>query len=280
MKSLFQSSAIVIFSAAIANAATLSVDLDANLGATNTATTFTWIDQAATGGVNTFTKVAAPANQPIHVSAGGPNGEDYVDFSGDDNAQAAEFFNFPNYTMYVVARVSALPASYGTLFWDYGDDIPNNKTTFMAITSTGKVAAFVRDVGGDLISVEGGVVSIGVWSVFTARMNGTALDVFQNGTLVASGVNPAYDPTTWEGSQFAPTIGSFPSVTANFLNGGIAQLMIYNGAHTDGERLAIEQGLGTRYGINVVPEPASASLATGGLVVLFGWARPRRKMKI
>jgi hypothetical protein len=58
------------------------------------------------------------------------------------------------------------------------------------------------------------------------------------------------------------------------LNGTLYEVMIFDRALTDGERIQVETYLGTKYGIGVIPEPASALLLLMALLALV--ARRRR----
>ena len=65
-----------------------------------------------------------------------------------------------------------------------------------------------------------------------------------------------------------PTIGA-RGIQSSIMNGQIAEVMLFDGALTQGQIDAEVTGLGIKYSIPTVPEPATMSLlAIGGLLGL------------
>lgn len=109
------------------------------------------------------------------------------------------------------------------------------------------------------------------WIVLSVVWDGDAgvMREYVNGE--ETGFYAAINETAYESSTFNYlTIGHRTTGGAgNRLNGDIAELLIYGAALSDADRLANEQFLGAKYGIAVIPEPASLMLLTLGAAMML-----------
>ncbi len=107
-------------------------------------------------------------------------------------------------------------------------------------------------------------LATGTWAHLAATFDGTTLNFYINGTLVAS--------NTWSGTLSTSTnpltIGS-DSIYGQFFNGVIDEVRVYNRALSQTEvqtdmNTAVAGGSGTQPSVSVAVSPTTATLASGG----------------
>ena len=115
-------------------------------------------------------------------------------------------------------------------------------------------------------------VGMNNWAVTSVSHTTGTSDTFRiDGSTVYTG-------DLLSGGMTGLRVGSYiGSNTASWWIGDIAELIVFEGALSDSERLATEQALGDRWGVDVVPEPTTWLMLTIGLAVLSLGRYTRKK---
>ncbi|MGZ3687078.1 MAG: hypothetical protein ACXWPM_05040 [Bdellovibrionota bacterium] len=100
------------------------------------------------------------------------------------------------------------------------------------------------------VSSQGGLVSMGSWTILSMTWDGTTVQMIQYGTYgtPASAVNNVV------GALNSVSVGASPTGTMG-LGGDIAEIIVYNAVRTSSEIAAIECYLNGKYGIGTLPHP-------------------------
>jgi len=228
----------------------------------------TWTDKSSGAGNDLS---SSGGTKPTAVGAGTgsgqPNGQAYADFDGNARIYGgAADLTGGAFTVFAVAR---LDAKGGYIF-----DGTTSSQRAALLTDTGGVQAWHLFVGGGgtLSSTEQQLTDdVGSWRIHTMLVDGTnsyhAIDGSQNkvsqGNLTGAG--------TWQ-----TVILGARYTQANFLDGGIADFLIYNTALSTSDISDVEGALGDKYAITI-PEPSALVLAAMGLVGVLGLGWHRRR---
>ena len=121
------------------------------------------------------------------------------------------------------------------------------------------------------------------WNIHSAVLDGSTINGYLNGD--DSGVRGFYANGDYSSggppvdTSLTPLRIGNSNVTGGDspLDGMIAEVAIYDVALSLGARLAIEQELGTKYGISVVPEPTTWLLLIMGTAGMATVVRRRRR---
>lgn len=201
-------------------------------------------DAAIASGTRRPTLTTANTGNGVHnvIDFSGAHYLKTLDFSGGDMAQANAIF--------IVAR------------WD----TLSNDNLFDGISSGERHAVYTRSdnsygmyAGSQIIN--GNVQAVtGEFQVFSALFNGGSSLFRVNGVNVLSG-------NTGSHVLGGLSIGSNYSASG-FLDGQVAEVLVYDGGLNSEQLLGIEQYLQDKY-VNTIPEPATVSLlGIGGLLLL------------
>ena len=212
--------------------------LRADLGITpNGSTVSAWADQSGNG--NSVAQ-ATPGKQPTYNASGGPNGTPYLNFV-NANAQVLAGATNPvasttNVTIYIVLQLSS-PTTNATAY-NIGNSIgasylhSANARDFVAIglvdqQDTTNVATS---------SFEKWTLTYGAGPSATLRVNGVAHTLSPNNTSPAAAAAAQY-------------VGAGSNGTTSYLQGNIAEIIVFNGVHAAAQIAQNESYLFARYGL-------------------------------
>ena len=225
----------------------------------------TWVDQSV-GGNNDANNVSGALDRRPTLVSGGLNGRDTIAFSRAD--QEALFFddspdfNSNEYSYFAVAKFAGLDGTPNIV--RVGDATSNLNWGAFAFNGDstsfhGRGSAFVG------ANIEGSTVA-DQWYIFTGVLDGTAADPATHtayGQLETLDGSSSANVTATDaggltfGAHERTTIGARPDFAAgDWLDGEIAELIVYNVALEEPDQIAVQSYLRAKY----VPEPASATL--------------------
>ena len=210
-----------------------------------------WNDQVSGGGIDNAT--AGGSRRPTLTTANTGNGvHNVIDFSGGQYLKTADF---------VGGDMAQANAIFIVAKWD----TLSNDFLFDGISSGERHAVYTRSgdtygmyAGSQIIN--GNVQAVtGEFQVFSALFNGSSSLFRVNGTNVLSG-NVGNE--VLGGLSIGSNYGA-----SGFLDGQVAEVLVYNGGLNSAQLLDIENYLQNKY---VIPEPATFGLLLGGAgAVLF-----------
>lgn len=180
------------------------------------------------------------------------NEKPVIRFSGSEYLLLPEFMNSPNVTVFVVGKFPQQPNDQ-YIFSDSGANL--NELFYIRVRLNLDTIEFrVQDINPFFILLSS-INDSSNYHIITARLNGQNSELFYNGSADDNDSNSSYDnTTTWEGTASGryPTIGNYcvPGST-DFLTGDLAEIIIFNYALSDGDRVKMECYLGEKYGISV-----------------------------
>ena len=130
----------------------------------------------------------------------------------------------------------------------------------------GSNAGYAGGVGGDYSELLNGAAHI---STSIVDFSDTIYQYLDGGTPATADISHI----TGSQSNGSPLRIGASSSGGYTLQGQIAEILMYRGALSDSDRLAVEQYLASKYN---VPEPSTFVLTLVGLIGLLGWTRKRR----
>lgn len=245
----------------------LSLWLESNQGLAGDGSS--WLDQSGNG----HDATALPGQNPTVIPSA-INGLPAVQFSGGQAMSiAGQVISGQEFTIFAVATdATTSPAGFREIFsnWD-----PSNETSSVFLGTTGFPVAvrFTDDIGGanDPNHNQTGVGEISnAGSPFVLTAVSGSTDAFLN--LDGS---PFYDNGAPLSIRDVSTTGYFLGLqgtsNAEYWNGTIDELLVYNGALTPTEIAQTQDYLLSKYGIgSSVPEPSTWAMMIAGFAVL-GW---------
>ena len=184
-----------------------------------------WNDKSGNG----RNAATGTTTKPVY-DATGFNGKPTVSFSAS-MMELPEFMDYAEPSIFVVGQ-SNNTTVLGTFFVDYGSVA--NKLIYLANSTSTNLRLYARDSSGQLLDAQLAISASNM--VVGARVSGTTGVIERNG-IEATNTNASYVPTTWEGTNNAPRIGGFNTLTppTNALNGKISEMIIITRALEDGE---------------------------------------------
>jgi hypothetical protein len=115
---------------------------------------------------------------------------------------------------------------------------------------------------------------LNTWTIRTDRHDGAGnAAMYQNGNLLVSSSGDT-NPATNANNQL--WIGHYQVGSTGYFGGQMAEILIYDTALSTQDRQAVEAYLNEKYITGPIPEPSTALLAAGGVVLLAGRRRSRR----
>jgi len=204
---------------------------DAGVLTNATGSVTNWVDQSGNG------KVAVQTNavqQPI-LTASAINGLPAVTFDGaiDPNGDCLVFGDIAMQTIFIVNRVGAGTPGNGGIIGSVGNDKSIRRIDANTWRSPGDGNDF-SNPSGSLMAVNGvnnPIAATAVWHVLMAQRGG--------GTYTYNGIGGGY----WANRSF---------------NGDIAEVIVYNRALTDDERIRVGLYLSQKYGLALGGEPGKS----------------------
>ena len=260
----------------------LIVALDGSDVTTTGTAVDSWNDQATGGGTNSAS--GSGTARPTLVT-GGLNGHDTISFDGTDDyleIGADSIFDTDTFTWFLVFRADSLPSDVYMLLTNAYTDIGgaasfnserNAWSSF--VSSSGTFGSLARDpVGSAAVSTHPSVAN--QFFVLSAVLRSDdSITQYLDGAAGATDTGASMTPTghiyTVLGRQEHVSLGNFK----RFLDGEMAEVLIYDQELADSDRLSVQAYLGSKYGITVIPEPATAPLIGLGLAFL-AWRSRRR----
>jgi|GEM_PF-4697868 len=201
----------------------------------------TWDDRSGNG--NDFTQVTA-VNRPLKI-LNGFNGFPVARFDGGNDYLDSlnNIMTTANFTIISFARTGGVDGE--TIFSDRGTDIDE----ILQLYSTGanqQMRVYTSDDIATILGVTNTAINISnTFHIGTVRRYGDYIDLYINGTGNTTNL-AAYDETTTWTLGVPARIGCNYNVTG-FLNGDIAELIIYNRSISNNERRDIEHYLNAKY---------------------------------
>ncbi|HEO64457.1 MAG TPA: hypothetical protein ENI73_01165 [Spirochaetes bacterium] len=222
----------------------LKLWLKADAGITTATGVSNWADQSGNG--NNATQGTGSSQPAFIASEPTLNNQAVVRFDGtNDFMTMPEFMNSSQPTLIIVGK-SASGASQ-RFFHDYGGVLYDREITIWYRFGLGYEFA-IKDTSLNWISqVNGSTLS---YFIGTNIVIGTSINVYYNGAMLSAS-NAGYNTTTTWTTGPPPTLGKFSGSSTNYLNGDIAEIIIYNNPISNADRLGVESYLSKKYGISV-----------------------------
>ncbi|MDO5971717.1 LamG-like jellyroll fold domain-containing protein [Flavivirga aquimarina] len=195
-----------------------------------------WLDNTINN--NDATQITG-TNKPTYTD-GVLNFNPVIDFDGDDLLQTSAISTNSDMTVFTVAEGQSgvqkqiLNLNGGdNIIIEYEDATPTFRGRMYDGTNTGEIST---------TTVADGITYITNYDVYS----GSNSELFINGSSIGTDATNTYAPT----SPIA-NIGGHPSNTAKRWDGGMAEVIIYDGSITNAERDKIESYLAIKYGVTL-----------------------------
>ena len=247
--------------------------LRGDIGVTGVATVTNWADQSGSS-LNATNTGNAPAKLGDGTATDGLNFNPTIDFT-ESSSQDLEITgggvlgnatNYDNLWVYAVtASNSATNASHA-----FSNAVTGGNVEF-EVPTTGSLFSYDTSLGTTPTAAWGGTAgAFNLWnagsSTGTSTPSGTNKAIYRDGLLIGSNSTATGQFTSNNSSSF---IGSDAS-GANFYDGQIAEIMVFNTAPTSAEQQIIQSYLAVKYGITLDQTDNDATIAEGDYVLQGG----------
>lgn len=208
-----------------------------------------WSDSSGQG--NHAYQIVTPTARPLYRTTGGSNNTKWVEFQSASlhHLNLNEFMNFSAPTLFVVGYSGGAASEW--FFGDIGADV-DERFGIRSVTNFARPIVMDAAANDPYGGTVGGAV-LNTWRIMTLRLSATGTNYYTDGAVIASpGLGGYSTATTWNGTfaaGFSPRIGNHPGLLVEHLNGGVAEIIMYNVALTDAERAAVECYLSRKYSI-------------------------------
>ena len=245
--------------------------LRADIGVTGVATVTAWADQVPSSSLVATNTGNAPAKLGDGTALDGLNFNPTIDFT-ETSSQDLEITgggvlgnatNYDHLWVYAVtASNSATNASHA-----FSNAVTGGNVEF-EVPTTGSLFSYDTSVGTTPTVAWGGTASaFNLWnagsSTGTSTPSGTNKALYRDGLLIASNSDATGQFTSNNSSSF---IGS-DAGGANFFDGQIAEVMVFNTAPTSAEQQKIQSYLAIKYGITLNQTDNDATIEEGDYVI-------------
>jgi hypothetical protein len=197
-----------------------------------------WTESSSGAGID-LDRTGAPSGKPIPIANGGPNGGPYVDFNGSHSLWDTNPDVVGVKTIFMVAR---LDTTGGYLFDGF-----SGARRHALLTSNGGVSAWhsFTNAGGIMSSTTPDHLDdIGSWVIHTMQIDNANSYHAVNGIVDSTGnLGAGAFASFMLGNRISQDTG---------MDGGIAEVLLYDRALTAGEVAQIERSLGTKHAIDVI----------------------------
>ena len=248
--------------------------LRADIGVTGVGTVTAWQDQVPLSSLVATNTGNAPAKLGDGTATDGLNFNPTIDFT-EASSQDLEITgggvlgnatNYDNLWIYAVtASNSATNASHA-----FSNAVTGGNVEF-EVPTTGSLFSFDTSVGTTPTAAWGGTAgAFNLWnagsSTGTSTPSATNKAIYRDGLLIGSNSTATGQFTSNNSSSF---IGSDAS-GANFFDGQIAEIMVFNTAPTSAEQQIIQSYLALKYGITLDQTDNDATIDEGDYVLQGG----------
>lgn len=247
--------------------------LRADIGVTGVATVTNWADQSVSA-LNATNTGNAPAKLGDGTATDGLNFNPTIDFT-ESSSQDLEITgggvlgnatNYDNLWVYAVtASNSATNASHA-----FSNAVTGGNVEF-EVPTTGSLFSYDTSVGTTPTAAWGGTAgAFNLWnagsSTGTSTPSGTNKAIYRDGLLIGSNSAATGQFTSNNSSSF---IGSDAN-GANFFDGQITEIMVFNTAPTSAEQQIIQSYLAIKYGITLDQTDNDGTIDEGDYVLQGG----------
>ena len=238
-----------------------------------------WVDKTGNASLNIVggapTVVPAPGTGNNAVSFNGTS-----DFLANTTVAGSTLFSDTATTIFIVENDLSLNSSSVSFSWVGDTASPGTgHQAVAAINDAGNIVFNQGSNGSDLI--QGAKPTDNNYHVLGLQRNdaGSSSISVDGSGLSTSGAFAGGSVTTATPSQLTIGATANPGGSASlFFNGTIAEILVFNYALNSTETASVENYLGGKYGISVVPEPSQYATVFGVICVLAGVAvRVRRQ---
>jgi hypothetical protein len=262
--------------AGTSTAPTLWLEAGNGLGFSSGSSVSSWTD-ARSSGVS-ITDGGDSSHDPSRVT-GALNGLPVLRFNGtsdvlfNDSVSSSSLFNAGAATIFIVQTFNGdvINDQSVSFSWKHVSPLPKGEVVINA-PYQGQIA-FTDGSSPDTdfiqASVPGGYQ--GSAHLIVAQRDGSSPSIYIDGSPFVT--TPPFDPThTLPNVSGALSVGAQrqpqevnPNQQNFFFNGDIAEVLVFSSALDNAQYTAVEQYLGNKYGLSVVPEPAQYATAFAGV---------------
>ena len=239
---------------------TLWLHADGITGLTDTAAISVWTDNS---GQSNSAIQATAANRPLYRDTAGPNNMPWVEFQSANMHffDLSEFMSFTDPTVFVVGHQTTGAAQF--FFSDFGAALPSRFN--IGVDNANQLHVIIAETAGaGGTDIFGGAALAGTaisaasngMTIISVSKNGVAANVYLDGTQFnapTTATDATFDNTTqWDGTSGVdnPRIGKRAlNALGDYLNGGIAEIIMYNTTLSDANRQRVECYLSRKYSI-------------------------------
>ena len=256
----------------------LIVALDGSDVTTTGTAVDSWNDQAAGGGTNSASQ--SGTRRPTLVTAG-LNGHNTIRFDGSNDfleIGADSDFDTDTFTWFMVFRTDILPVSGVQIlltnsYTDIGGAASfsserNAWLSFVTSSEAGLFASLAREPGGFSSSATHPSVASEFFVLSAVLRSNDSITQYLDGVTGTTGTGASMTPTGHLRSMLGAQEHTSPGNYIRFLDGELAEVLIYNQDLGNSDRESVESYLGSKYGITVIPEPRTATLIGLGLAFI------------
>jgi Concanavalin A-like lectin/glucanases superfamily len=190
-----------------------------------------WLDQSGNG---RHASMATAARQPFFVS-GALNGQPVLRFTGAESMYLDIFAQPTTFSIFIVGKNSNPSESFSMILGPGGNS-PNNQLRW----ENGSQALFVG-TGNNLPVITSPIGNTRVYHALSARYNGSSMTVFRDGNTVSTHTFVTSGPWT------LASVGSYYS--SFFMQGDLAEVLIYDRVLSETERLSVNAYLRGKYNL-------------------------------
>jgi hypothetical protein len=190
-----------------------------------------WLDQSGNG---RNASMATASRQPFFVS-GALNGKPVLRFNGAQSMYLDTFASPTTFTVFVVGKNSNPSESFSMILGP-GGNAPNNQMRW----ESGSRALFVG-TGNNLPVITSTIGNTRVFHALSARYDGSTMTVYRDGNATSSHSFSTSGPWT------LASVGSYYS--SYYMQGDLAEVLIYARALSEGERASVNSYLRSKYNL-------------------------------